>query len=188
MNKRITGEDILTAIGGISERLLDVPTRAERQRGFIKGITVAASIVISLSLIFTWYFNLVMRGAHSSDPNFSPDKEEGGMSSGSADNDFSDVTLAEYITVSPRGELDLPSGSPISKDTHGFMTVICKIEGDIRPTASVGGEPLPYTDEGENRIFRLRGNAELHLSSESFEGDVIIIVTEYSDHYEFKLK
>jgi hypothetical protein len=67
MKKRITGEDILLAVGEIDESLLSYPRKRRTHYRIIKPLTVAASLIVSVTIAFSAFVGGVLLRANKDD-------------------------------------------------------------------------------------------------------------------------
>ncbi len=90
MNK-ITGSELLEAIGTLPEQYLTYPTKARTRSLFFKKITVAASLLLCVSIVLTFMINnldfLFLGAKGDSNSSFDEGLNNGDMESGN--NDFS---------------------------------------------------------------------------------------------------
>ena len=79
MNKKISGEELLFAVGEMPEQLLEYPAATVSRSIFIKKTTVAASLIVCISVVISFFFGTLNKkfdvaGDHDSSENFSDDK------------------------------------------------------------------------------------------------------------------
>ncbi len=201
MNEKISGEDILLAIGDIDATLLAYPKRESYRDKLLKKLSVVAVIVICVSVVFSGYYNLVMKGAHASDPNYFPGAADadGMTNAGNSDmnTDVNDsYAMPDKLMFSYDGRpINLDAGEyKIAKNKVGSMSVYLELISGGAPhvylldTANQIKEELTVNTNNIYGIFEISGNKLLLISSPMFDKDIHLSVKECDDHYEIDIK
>lgn len=170
MNNKISGEDIFLAIGEIDEKLLEYPKEKPRAVRFIKPLTLAASLILCLSVVFSYVFNVMLGGAKSEDMSNMEGMGSSSAPGASGNSAEKNDCTAVIITLS-----SIASDVIASTDLTEEILLDANNSLQIKPDAD--GEftvyiPKEITNEYVINVSRIGGNAEA-LSNSTETGDFL---------------
>lgn len=166
-NKKISGEDILLAVGEINERLLEVPSVRSCRAKRIGKLTSVAALLVSFAVIFNFYYNLVLKGANAD----APDADSGITSSDGVSGDLSSGDKNEgtpgggdgngtEIGGGAVGDSDGDDGTDVDDENHAIPEHII-----------FGADGETVNMEKDDRLIKKHGDGILLFIELAGEGD-----------------
>ena len=131
--QKITGEDLLVAIGDLPEKLLEYPSNHRTRALIFKKITIAASLILCISVVITFFLN---SGLFS--PKFDMDGSINDMNSAPPPTNGNDSSTGN-------------SGSDLSDSNTS--TIYIKANGQIRNYATDENNCLQIKRSSSNIIY-----------------------------------
>lgn len=157
MNNRISGEDIFLAIGDIDEALLEYPAKKHPFQRYIKPLTVAASLVLCLSVVLSYIFGVVLGKAGMENTDDAAGSNQGAESApGSTTGTLakSSVTIAFSDSLMD-SDADVSCDSKIFLNANNSLLISVKSDGCFDVYV-----PLSIASSYEINVLRGEENAE----------------------------
>lgn len=210
MDNKISGEEILLAIGEMPEALLDYPSLRSPRALFYKKLTVAASVLIAVSVIFSFLLGPLSK-------SFDMDMGEDGMnksedfSSGNAgsSNENSDLIQSNKIPSSIRFDLD---AKPINAykydnncllikaysgknsliildidDAETYNTKIYVINSDGTLGDEIPRAELSADNDSVTYSFKISDGLVIGIRGHRYKGDFNIAFEAYKDCFSYEI-